>query len=136
LHRLTRRRDLVVWVEENDLCVWISGQDIKTSQMRDSLWDKLWFKFWYWFFEVHNHNQLYQKIQNIIFALESTEVHWIRREKKSTGEISDHLALSPEGEEVYEVTSLIFSTDFMKKIWTGIIVAVVGAVLIGIFNVR
>lgn len=106
LYHLARRRDKVVWVEEHDLCISISGQDIYTHKGKDTFCERLRFRFWYCFFRVENHEQLFQKVRNIIQHCETPYIDWIKRTKGDN--ISDCIALTPRGEDNYAITSLIF----------------------------
>jgi hypothetical protein len=118
LYHLGRHRDMKVWVPEHDLCEWIAGGDI----WKDSAWGptpflRNWrYKFWYFFFRVKNHEQLYQKIGNVIYDCEHIEPSWIRRTK------GDHLCLSPKGNEVYAISYLWLTSNPSRAIWTGVLI--------------
>ncbi len=125
LYHLGRNRDLKAWVPEHDLIIWISGQDYKTHIGDDSKFDRIKFRFWYWFFRVKTHDQLSQKIRNVIYDCENIEPKLIRRTNGDDG-ISDHLCLSPRGMEVYAISHLIgkvLGNSWIKTIGTAIIVA-------------
>lgn len=107
LYHLTRKRGGVVWVEEHDLCAWLSGQDIETHGGADTVLDRIKFRLAYWFFGVKNHSKLYNKISNVVAHCESSEVNWIKSSKGNDA-VSKYIALSPKGEENYALSSLIF----------------------------
>ncbi len=123
LYHLGRHRDMKVWIPEHDLCEWIAGGDI----WKDSAWGKtpfirnLKYRFWYFFFRVKSHDQLYQKIKNVIYDCEHIEPAWVRRTTGNNG-ISDHLCLSPRGNEVYAVSYLWLTSGPAQKIWIGVLV--------------
>lgn len=126
LYHLARKRDMVVWVPEHDLCAWISGTDLATHVGPDTNLDRLTFRFWYFFFRVKDHEQLYQKIRNIIYDCENIEPKWIKRTKGDNG-ISDHISLSPRGNEVYAFSYLWLTSGPAQKVWTAILAGLVVA---------
>ncbi len=119
LYHLSRSRDLQIWLPEHDLCAWISGSNMRTHAGPDTFFQKLKFRWWYFFFRVSNHDQLYQKIRNVVHQCE--RINWIER-TKGDDKISDYIALSWRGEEVYPISHLIFGVYYARTIWTGVMV--------------
>lgn len=120
LHHLGRKHGMVVWVPEYQLCAWVSGIDMKTHIGIETSWEKLRYKFWYWYFKVENHDQLFQKIHNVLYDMEHIEPAWIRRTKGDDG-ISDQVALSPRGNEIYAFSHLWLTSEPALKVWTAVL---------------
>lgn len=63
-------------------------------------------------------------------------INYLISENRITGKENreDNLRLSARGREIYAVSYLIFGTDYARKIWTGIIVVVVGGILMSMYQ--
>jgi len=90
----------------------------------DTFLERMQFRFWYFFFQVNNHDQLFQKIGNVIYDCENIEPKWIRRTNGDDG-ISDYLCLSPRGNEVYPISYLWLTSDPAQKVWTAVLAGLV-----------
>lgn len=124
LYHLGRRYEMVVWVPEYQLCAWISGVDMKTHTGPDTFLERLRYAFWYRYFKVKNHDQLFQKIHNILYDMEHIQPAWVKRTKGDDG-ISDYVALAPRGNEVYAFSHLWLTCDPAQKIWTAALAGMV-----------
>jgi len=124
LYHLTKHRDGQVWVAEHDLCEWIAGTDIRTHRGKTTFFENSRYRFSYFLFRVRDHAELYQKIRNVIYDCEHVDPVLIRRTKGDNG-ISDHLCLSPRGNEVYAISYFWLTSVPAQKVWTAILAGLV-----------
>jgi hypothetical protein len=129
LYHFRSKRGGVVWIQEHDLIVWLSGINMRTKQGEDTLVEKMRMRLNYFFFGVRNTDDFFTKVRNVIYSCEDPDVRLIRREKAGSHEISDRLNLTTRGEEIYPYSHLIgifFGNYWVKWALTGLIVWILG----------
>lgn len=124
LYHLQRKRDNVRWVQEHDLCAYISGVDIVTHKTKDTFWTNARAHIAYFFWRVNNHEELYRTISNTILDCEDKDVNWVTRAYDKNA-ISYYLNLTARGREIYPYSHLIgniLNDYYVKWIITTLIV--------------
>jgi hypothetical protein len=130
LYHYKRRRNNEDWAEKAEFLRWITGQKLDTPPH------------WYIYikprtFFVHfyvldyllnikksevkeaNTSKRVKELEKVVEECSGQGTRWIDKEG------SNKITLSPKGMEIYSVSYLIFGNDYARKIWIGIVVALV-----------
>jgi len=126
LHRFIKIKGGIKWVSEISFLNWImniGGNNIVDDEGNFIPTDyplKLRMcPIFYLCFNANNYTESFTEIRNILKDLADPDISWIKRNNEN------NLNLSIRGQDIYAVSSLIFLSDYGRRLWTGIIIVLV-----------